>query len=152
VSFGIDAGMIRVAATLVIYGPTAEIELLANRSLIDSAMVAQVGGKSPARYKGVSALTLPWHEFDSDNLDEEFFNYLNHQRSFFHVISAFPLKIFQRHFLISPVTEDPEHWFSCLLTARTVQLIAEFHLAFEVAPIVSVPDYARLWSTEAQSI
>lgn len=142
--FSINA-MLRILGGISIFGNLAAVQQLSSMASIPGGLILQVGAARSAPEGGTWCYRSEWFGFRLDSLDEEIVKYLDaHARLGPALESVREMDVKHAMFTLTPIGQNEEEIFSCMLGVKTLSMLANLGLALEVAPASVMPD-APYW-------
>jgi hypothetical protein len=126
-----------------------QIYILCNKSSLDniiltmpitSGEVKQIGLKRTIPEKDLWNYSSPWYAFHQDFLDAEIYSFLCAHKQLKNTLLTWKSGIKHAIFVLTPINERCEEYFSCLLKLETLQILVDIGLTLEIAPAAIMPN------------
>lgn len=136
--------MMRILATISIYGTKASLERLISVAPILNGTLKQAGQSRKVPEADLWHYCSPWYEFHNESLNQEILNFLLSHARLGSALGQDDLEIKYATFTLCPVDQSYEETFSFLFTSDTLKALIQTGLSLEMAP-ASVMPAAAYW-------
>lgn len=134
--------MLRILGGISIYGTKSSIEKLVSSGAMPNSSIAQIGSLRKKPDIDSWCYSTQWYSFNADTLDEEVRDFLVAHKKLGKVLEAPEIGRGLALFTLSPVGQDSECLFSCLLSHPTLCALTSLKLSLQIAPASVMPDVA----------
>lgn len=134
--------MFRILGQISIYGSKSALDSLHNNQILREGTLKQIGLARKVPDIDYWSYASPWYRFRSEKLDDEIQNFLVANKKLGKAIGDIAPGIRYSFFTLSPVAQNEENLFSCLLSNETLEMLSKLHLALEISPASVKPNGA----------
>lgn len=134
--------MFRILGNISIYGTRSSLEKLVTTAPMPDSSIRQIGSLRKKPDIDSWCYSTQWYCFNADTLDEEVRDFLIAHKKISDVLSTPEIGPGQALFTLSPVGQDSECLFSCILSHQTLCALSSLKLSLQIAPASVMPDVA----------
>jgi len=134
--------MFRILGNISIYGTRSNLEKLVSTGPMPNSSIRQIGSLRKEPEIDSWCYSTQWYCFSADTLDEEVRDFLIAHERLGDVLEVPEIGAGQALFTLSPVGQDSDCLFSCLLSHQTLCTLSALKLSLQIAPASVMPNVA----------